>query len=81
MFAQIGSTGYCPSGAHLHWDMYLPGNDLAELRALNTIDPTNYLEENGHPCNTIVTNPFGSDKCSPKLLHHEGIDFSSYRLL
>lgn len=60
--------------------MFEPGNDLVDLRASNVIDPTLYLNKYGHPCNTIITNPFGSDKCNPKLPGHEGIDFSSYRV-
>lgn len=79
VFAEIGATGYCPSGAHLHWGMFPPGGSFGELRASNVIDPTKYLREYGAPCRTIVTNCFGSKKCNPKLKGHEGIDFSSWR--
>jgi len=77
-FAEIGDTGY--GGAHLHWGMFLPGNDLSELRASNAIDPTNYLMDYGYPCRTIITNPYGSKICNPKLDKHEGIDFSAWRV-
>lgn len=78
-FAGIGETGYCPSGAHLHWGMFEPGNGY--MGASTAIDPTLYLKKYGYPCNTIVTNHFGSKICNPKLDGHEGIDFSSWRAL
>lgn len=63
--------------------MFEPGDDLAELRGSEAIDPTEYLEENGYPCNTIITNPFKSDDYNDtedsNLTYHEGIDFSSWR--
>lgn len=77
-FAEIGSSGYCPSGAHLHYSLFAPGTQ--KLYAVNTIDPSEYLRQNGYPCDTIMTNPFGSPHCNPKLNGHEGIDFSSYRV-
>jgi len=77
-FAEIGSSGYCPSGAHLHYSLFAPGTP--KLYASNTIDPSGYLRQHGYPCDTVMTNPYGSPHCNPKLDGHEGIDFSSYRL-
>ncbi len=63
--------------------MYPKRCEVADLWAKNVIDPTEYLEEHGHPCNTIVTNPFGSNvfNTNSDLTEHEGIDFSSHILL
>jgi len=77
-FGDIGASGYCPSGAHLHFSLFAP--DADKLYASETIDPTDYLIKNGYPCDTIITNPYGSQYCNPKLKGHEGIDFSSWRL-
>lgn len=76
-FAEIGETGYCPSGSHLHLSMF----DKSEgyMGASTTVDPTLYIKKYGYPCNTLITNEFGSKICNPKLKGHEGIDFSSWR--
>lgn len=78
-FAGIGDTGFCPSGAHLHYSMFPVGNGY--MGARSAIDPTLYIKKYGYPCNTLITNPYGSLKCNPKLKGHEGIDFSSWREL
>lgn len=77
-FAEIGNTGYCPSGAHLHFSLFEP--NTTELFAKNTVDPFPYIERLGYPCDTIITNKYGSDIHNSKLKKHEGIDFSSWRL-
>ena len=74
----IGSTGYSPNGAHLHYSLFAP--ETVGLYARNTIDPAYYLELNGYPTDTVITNPYGSAICNPVLSGHEGIDFSSWRL-
>lgn len=73
----IGDTGYCPSGAHLHWGMFPKGKGY--MGASTAIDPTGYLLKYGTPCFTAVTNLFGSDISNPSLKKHEGIDFSSWK--
>jgi len=84
---EIGSTGYCSSGAHLHTSLF--SKDETSYYARNTIDPKEYYIKYGLPCRTIMTNPYGSkhfnDKAQDKngdqsLKAHEGNDFSSYRL-
>ena len=77
-FGTIGASGFCPSGAHLHYSLFAP--NTKKLYASETIDPKEYLIQNGYPCKTIMTNPFGSPHCNPKLEGHEGIDFSSWRV-
>jgi len=77
VFAEIGETGYCPSGPHLHYGMFKPGNGY--MGALTAIDPTEYIQKYGYPCKTAITNEYGSKYCNPKLPGHEGIDFSSWR--
>ncbi len=74
----IGSTGYSPNGAHLHYSLFKP--NTKGLFARNTCDPAEYLEQYGYPTKTIMTNPYGSAICNPVLSGHEGIDFSSWRL-
>ena len=78
----IGSTGYSPSGAHLHTSLFAKGEKV--YFAKNTIDPKEYFIKYGYPCRTIITNPYGSphynDTKDSNLSKHEGIDFSSYRL-
>ena len=76
-FAEIGETGYCPSGSHLHWGMFPKGSGY--MGASTAIDPTLYLKKYGYPCNTQITNNFGSKICNPKLKGHEGIDFSGWK--
>ncbi len=78
VIGEIGSTGYCPSGAHLHVSLFPVG--ATSLYAKDAIDPKEYFIKNMRPSRTILTNPFGSKKCNPKLSGHEGNDFSSYRL-
>jgi murein DD-endopeptidase MepM/ murein hydrolase activator NlpD len=75
---EIGDTGYCPSGSHLHYSLF--PIDCPSLFAANTCNPTKYLEANGYPCDTEITNHYGSNTCNPRLSGHEGIDFSSWRL-
>ena len=77
-FAEIGSSGYCPSGAHLHYSLFSP--NTPKLYAEYTIDPTPYINRYGNPCDTVITNYYGSKECNPKLDGHEGVDFSSYRV-
>ena len=74
-FAEIGGTGYCPSGPHLHFSLFAPNTD--GLYASNTIDPVEYLRKNGYPTTTKITNNYGSKFCNPKLEGHEGFDFSA----
>lgn len=78
----IGSTGYCPSGDHLHVSLFKKGETV--YFAKNTIDPKEYFIKYGYPCRTIMTNPYGSkhfnDTKDSTLKAHEGMDFSSYRL-
>ena len=76
-FAGIGDTGYSPNGPHLHWGMFPKG--AGYMGASTAIDPSLYLKKYGYPCNTEMTNPFGSEICNPKLKGHEGIDFSGWR--
>ena len=75
-FAEIGDTGFCPSGAHLHYSLFAPGT--AKLYAKYAIDPVQYLREKGYPTKTKITNNYGSKICNPKLDGHEGFDFSSW---
>ena len=76
-FAEMGETGYCKSGAHLHLSMFDDSDSF--MGAEEAIDPTLYIKKYGYPCNTRITNEFGSKHCNPKLDGHEGIDFSSWR--
>jgi len=87
IIGEIGSTGYSPSGAHLHNSLFSKGE--TSYYARNTVDPKEYFIKYGNPCRTILTNPYGSphfnDKAQDKngdqsLTKHEGNDFSSYRL-
>lgn len=79
---EIGSTGYSPSGAHLHTSLFKKGETA--YYAKNAIDPKEYFIEYGKPCRTILTNPYGSphynDTKDSSLSKHEGNDFSSFRL-
>ena len=80
---EMGSTGYSPSGAHLHVSLFDKGETV--YYAKNTIDPKEYFIKYGYPCRTILTNPYGSphynDTKDSTLKKHEGNDFSSYRLI
>lgn len=87
VFAEIGDTGYCPSGAHLHTGRWLPSCE--ELFSYTAIDPLSYFEKYGFPCHTRITNYFGSRHFNDKkknedgetsLKSHEGLDFSSWRI-
>lgn len=88
IIGDIGSTGYSPSGAHLHTSLFPVG--CKAYFAQNAVDPKEYFIQYGHPCRTIMTNPFGSQHYNTtekdestgksKLTQHEGMDFSSFRL-
>lgn len=82
VFASIGDTGY-GSGAHLHSGMFPKDSKLKDLRGSNAIDPMDYYLEYGFPCNTEITNLFGSNHYNNNkdndLTKHEGIDFSSWK--
>lgn len=84
VFAGIGDTGYSPSGAHLHTGMFPKDSELKDLRGVNAIDPMDYYLEYGYPCNTVITNPYGSKHFNngkdSDLTKHEGVDFSSWGL-
>lgn len=76
-FGVIGGTGY-GTGDHLHLSYFKPGCKI--LNSKNTSDPMPYIEEYGYPCDTKITNPYGSEICHPKQPFHEGVDFSAKTL-
>jgi murein DD-endopeptidase MepM/ murein hydrolase activator NlpD len=82
IIGEIGSTGYSPSGDHLHVSLFPIG--AKSFYAKDTVDPKEYSIKNGYPCRTILTNPYGSPHFNntkdSTLKSHEGNDFSSYRL-
>ena len=79
VFAEIGATGYCPSGAHIHMGMFKSGTPLSKCWAKNAIDPLPYFKKYGYPVHTIITNYYGSKIHGKGIKKHEGVDFSSWR--
>lgn len=79
---KIGNSGL-GSTTHLHVSAFLL--DTKNLNAQNTIDPTFHLQfATFAVTNTIVSNPFGSKYCNPKLgenATHEGIDYSAIHMI
>jgi len=74
LIGKMGNTGYSPS-THLHVSAF--NLRARKLTASYTVDPTYILELADYYCvNTLCSNGFGSKYCNPKLVSHEGIDFS-----
>jgi hypothetical protein len=79
LIGEMGNTGYSPS-LHLHVSAFLPRTK--ELTAKYTVDPTIHLKLAPYwVTNTLVSNPYRSKYCNPKLDFHEGIDFSGTKFI
>lgn len=73
----MGNTGY-GGDVHLHVSAF--NKRAQKLTAEYAMDPTFILKLAKHVCtNTLVSNPYGSKYCNPKLKSHEGIDFSGHK--
>ena len=80
--SQMGSTGYGlgnKAQKHLHISYF--SKSAPALTAEWTSEPSFWIKLNVYPCNTKVSNPYGSKYCNPKLKKHEGLDFSGIKFI